>query len=166
MMADFSYEAELNEIRAMAQRTGQTAQFQPAQPASLAWLAAQGIPASVQQFYAAAEPVQTIESEGVSLISVAGMMDANQQVVPGTVTSPFGYIVIAKTVSGDAYCVNIHCVDAAGQPPIYLFNHERLMGEATVQDVRGNGRLITTTFRQFLQRFAAGTLPYDYSHQA
>ncbi|MCA9955589.1 MAG: SMI1/KNR4 family protein [Anaerolineales bacterium] len=156
----------MNEIIALAQRTNQAVQFGPAPVEALNWLAAQGIPDSVRQFYALAEPGRIVESEGVYLIPVAKMMDVNQHVVPGAFSSPFGYIVIAETVSGDAYCVNIHCADVAGQPPIYLLNHERLGRDATVQDVRRNGRLVTNTFRQFLQRFAAGTLPYDYSHQA
>jgi hypothetical protein len=161
-MDDFLYQAELNELEAMIQRHDQKAGFQPASEAELDWLAEQGIPDSVRQFYEFAEPSRVIESEGVYLIPIAKIADVNQHVMPGAVTSQFGYIVIAETVSGDAFCVNTHCLDADGQPPIYFINHDRLGSDATIKDLRNNSRLVTPTFRQFLRRFAAGTLPYDY----
>jgi hypothetical protein len=96
------------------------------------------------------------------MIPLVKIIDANRNVMPGAITTQFGFTVIAQTIGGDAYAVNTHCVDAEGEPSIYLINHARLGNDATVHDVRRNGRLITPTFRQFLQRFAAGTLPYDY----
>jgi hypothetical protein len=161
-MADFLYQTELDNLEALVQRQEKKARFQPARQAELDWLTEQGIPDSVRQFYEVAEPTRTVESEGVYLIPIAKMMDVNNNVVPGAVTSQFGYIVIAETVSGDAFCVNIHSLDADGQPPIYFANHERLVTGATIDDLRKNTRQVTPTFRQFLQRFAAGKLPYDY----
>lgn len=162
-MDHFVYQTELNEIKAMLQRDGQKAVFQPARQEDLEWLAGQGIPESVRQFYEGAEPSWTVESEGVFLISIAKMIDVNKNVVPGVITSKFGYIVIAETISGDVFCVNTHCLDAMGQPLIYMISHDRLGSDATVNELRENSRFITATFRRFLQRFAASTLPYDFN---
>lgn len=162
MMNDFLYLNELNEIAAMVQRQGQKARFQPAKQEELDWLAERGIPESVRQFYAVAEPTQVVESEDVYLIPIAKMIDVNKNVMPGAVISQFGYIVIAETVSGDVFCIDTNGLEAKGQPPIYFINHDRLGSDASLEDIRINGRQITPTFREFLQRFAASKLPYDY----
>jgi hypothetical protein len=161
-MADFIFQTELDAIRTWIENQGQpTVRFGQAKPEALAWLAAQGVPQSVRQFYETAEPDKAIDSEGVYLIPIAKMIDENTNVVPGVVASKYGYIVIAQTISGDAYCVNTHCQDEDGQPPICLVSHDRLGSEATLNELRSNNRVVTQSFHQFLQRFAAGTLPYD-----
>jgi hypothetical protein len=153
---------EIAALKSWLRERGEANVLRPASHEDLEQLAQLGVPAVVREFFALAEPGKLIESEGVFLVPIAQLVDANQNVVPGVAASRYGYVVIAKTVSGDAYCVDTNQPDGEGQPPIYIVNHERVSEAATQAEVQQQSRLVSKTFREFLGRFVAETLPYDY----
>lgn len=163
MSQNISFESQLQALRAMLRERGESEnQFRPARQEALAWLAASGFPQSVRDFYAQAEPVTDIESEGVYLLPLARIMDANTNVIPGAISSQHGYFVIANTVSGDAYCLQVDPAHTAEQSPIYLANHEQLGAAVSLDVLQANMLLAADSFPAFLDQFAAGALPYDF----
>ena len=161
MSAAFDYQPELKQLR---QRFSPEA-FHPAEPASLEQLDQMGIPSHIKAFYAAAEPREILESEGVFLLPVWKIVDAMTYTAPGIAARKYGSVVIATTVSGDAYGLATDEADRSGEMPVYLINHERVTETASRQLMAQNRHHITRSFRDFLKRFIDGTLPYDY-HQA
>ena len=158
---DPDYAPEVEAIRAACAELGEPAAFRPAAAADLAWLSSQGYPPGVLAFFAVAEPAAEIEIEGVLLVPIRLLRDANSVAMPGLVTAPLGYPVVAKTVSGDVYCVATAEVDAAGQASIYLLPHDQLGAEVDLPGIQAAARCLAPTWRRFLQRFAAADLPYD-----
>jgi hypothetical protein len=164
--ADGPYQAEIEALEARLLNQGDSVALRPANAEGLAWLSGMGVPESVQSFYAAAEPAELIEIEGVYLEPIADLMDANANAFPGPVASGFGYVAVAETVNGDLYAVNIHELDDEGQPRVYIVDHNHVGEGASLQQLREHARPVAESFAGFLARLAAGHLPYDYSGSA
>ena len=156
------YQQEIEALLARLARKGSRLQARPAAEADIQWLRAKGVPESVVAFFTVAEPVRWVDIGGVEIGPVSGLKAANSQAVPGIAASRYGYVVIAQTISGDAYCIDVNHVDRDGQPPIYIVNHEKVGESASRQDVEAGSRLVAASFREFLTRFIAGDLPYDF----
>lgn len=156
------FAVEIETIRSGYLPEQQASLFRPASEADLRQLEQLNVPAVVRDFYAVAEPARLIEADGVFLLPISLMLDANQHTVPGVAASRYGYVVIAKTVSGDAYCLDSNALNADGQPAIYLINHERVNETATLAEITQQSRLVAHTFQEFLEKFAAKMLPYDF----
>lgn len=160
------YHQEIEALRARLAREGREFQTRSASDEDIQWLKAQRVPESVIAFFAAAEPVLWIDIAGVEIGPISGLKAANTQAVPGIAASRHGYVVIAQTVSGDAYCIATHQVSSDGQSPVYIVNHERVWENASRQEVEAESRLTAPSFREFLNRFIAGDLPYDFYDQS
>jgi hypothetical protein len=156
------YQAEIEALTAWAAGQGSEVQLRPASQTDLEWLLSVGVPESVWQFFTRAEPASSLEAEGVYLLPIAQLRESNTAVEPGQTASKYGCIVIAETVSGDVYCMDVQQLDSEGQPPVYLVNHNQVHPDMTLQEFQANSRLVTATFRDFLGQFTAGTLPYDF----
>jgi hypothetical protein len=152
------YTARIAEIAASCRDfSGNTPQFKPASADDAAWLEAAGLPATVVTFFAAHDPVKGVESDGVYLEPVRKLRLDNTQAVPGVVVNQYGWVVIANTVSGDAYCVDTR---SEGDIPVYIVSHAR--GEdASFDDIKAHSRIVAQSFDDFLEKFAQKALPYD-----
>ena len=161
-MESHPFQQEIQALRNRLSSEGRNAQLRQASSESLAWLRSMRIPESVVAFYAVAEPSRWVDIEGLEIGPVAGLKSDNTQAVPGIAASRYGYVVIAKTISGDAYCLDVNQADSTGQTPVYLVNHEKVGETATRSDVEAWSRLVTPSFQEFLTRFIEGDLPYDF----
>lgn len=157
-----SYQSEINAIAARLGREGKNNMLQPAAVDSLNWLQQMNVPAPVRQFYAAAEPSAPVEIDGVYLLPIAQIMQANTEAVPGIAASQHQLIVIAQTISGDAYALDTNAFDTAGQTPVYLINHERVGEEASLSQIQEQSRLAAASFQEFLSQFSQGQLTDDF----
>jgi len=137
---------------------GKTPHFKKASSEDIAWLKDSGIPASILEFFTMYEPVNTIESDGVHLVPIHQLKAENTQAVPGVVVNQYGWVVIATTISGDAYCVDTR--SKGKDMSIYIVSHERGM-DATFEDIKQHSRIVAQSFDEFLQKFAQNILPYD-----
>ncbi|MCB0196898.1 MAG: hypothetical protein KDJ65_33420 [Anaerolineae bacterium] len=156
------YQPEIEALLAQLAHQGQKLHLRAAADDDIQWLRSNGVPKNVVAFFAVAEPVQWIDIAGVEIGPISGLKGANRQAVPGIAASRYGYIVIAQTISGDVYCIDTHQVDEDGQSPIYIVNHERVGEDASRQEVKAGSRLVATSFHEFLIRFIAEDLPYDF----
>ncbi|WP_156885957.1 SMI1/KNR4 family protein [Rheinheimera baltica] len=68
------------------------------------------------------EPSETAEVNGVRLYPVDELVGENTNYVPGANLSPKGYVVIATTEYGDAYCVDLND-EMHGHHPLVLMSH-------------------------------------------
>lgn len=138
-------------------------QLRPAAPDDLAWLAASGYPADVQSFFTAAEPSADLESDGVFLVSIARLRDTATNTVPSVNVMPLGFLPIAKTTSGDVYCLDTQGQTDEGEVPIRIVPHDRFSTPVEGATVRAASPQLAASFEEFLLRFAEGELPYDHS---
>lgn len=151
-MSDEGYPTAL---RRMSQQ--QAVALGPAASADLAWLAQNGAPPEVTAFYTHSGPLGELESEGVFLLPLERVRDTASNVAPGAYASRYGYLVIAKTVSGDAYALA-----PGGAAGVVMLNHERIHPESSAADMAANSRPAAPSFGVFLEAFVAGRLPYDF----
>ena len=163
-MEDHPYQQVVETLNAWLLSESQDIQLRPASDASIQWLRAMRVPESVVTFFAVAEPSRWIDIEGVEIGPIAGLKDANTQAVPGIATSQHGYVVIAKCISGDVYCLESNQEAQIEQIPIYIVNHEKIGETASKEEVEAAVRLVVTGFHEFLSKFIARDLPYDFSH--
>jgi hypothetical protein len=160
---NYLYNREIEALQFWLQAQGKDhMMLRPASQEALEQLSQLGVPESVRTFFALAEPSEDIGSEGVYLAPINRLVESNQNAVPGIAASRYGYIVIGDTVSGDAYCLDTNHLDSEGQPSVYLVNHETVGETATLNEVLAGSKLVAMTFKEFLTRFIAGTLPYDF----
>ena len=158
-----AFAAEVNQLARLAHAEGQSLTLQPAGSEALAWLTAQNVPASLHDFYAVNDPQSDVEADGVYLRPLANLRDVNSNTPLGQLLNRHGLLIVATTVSGDLYYIDARSLDAGGEAPIYLLNHERVGLNATFVDIEGQSLLVAVSFRQFLALFLQAGLQYDIS---
>lgn len=163
-MVDHLYQHIVDKLIAQLANEGEEIQLQPASDDSVQWLRSKGIPEPIVSFFVVAEPSQWIYIKGVEIGPVDGLKEVNTNAIPGIVVNRFGYVVIAKCISGDVYCVKTHRVSSDGQLPMYIVKHDRIWDAASEQEVEAWVRQVVGTFDEFLSRFVEGNLPYDFDH--
>ena len=153
-----SYQKEIEAILDVLKKLGKSIGFRSASKADLAYLRKAGYPDSVCDFYRKSEPITDVEINGVRLFSISELQRYNRDAIPCYIIAPMGYRVIADTVFGDAYCIDLNSIDSDGQPGVVLAGHDEIFEGATEDEIRAAIVEITDTFREFLRRFASKDL--------
>lgn len=118
------------------------------------------LPQTVISFFSIFEPSETAEIDGVRLSPVDGVIGENTDYVPGANLSPKGYVVIATTEYGDAYCVDLN-VELDGHHPIILMSHEVDWQDLSDEEIKSSRTVVASSFEQFLEFFASGKLDIE-----
>jgi hypothetical protein len=158
----FLYEEELSAIKNTFSASGIEIEFRPASTSDIAYLREVGVPESVCHFYEQAEPSEGIESNDARLWPISELRVENEDAVPGYLIFPMGYRVIGTTIYGDIYCIDLNSVDSNGQPAVFLASHEEIYEGAKIEDMKSGIVKIAETFKEFLLKFAEGSLPTDF----
>lgn len=162
-MQESEYDEAIDALNRFIQQQDEKITLRPAAEKDLRYLQQNNYPASVCAFYAQAEPSFDLESEGVYLVPIQRLVVANSEAVPGLITKPLGLPVIAQTISGDTYCLNLH-QQKNGECPVYLVAHDQFGLGTDLATILSASHRITNTFRAFIMRFCEEELPYDISH--
>ena len=160
--AKFRYGDELDAIRQTFIEAGEEAKFRAASDADLEYLGSLGIPESVINFFAWAEPVDGIEIKGARLWPISELRVENEDAVPGYVIAPLHYPVIGSTLFGDVYCLDLPGVAADGEPAVMIASHDEIYEDSAPEEIPTKMSRIADSFSDFLRKFAAGELPSDY----
>lgn len=163
-MAIFDFSKEIDALNAFIDEHDEPVTLKPAADQDLEWLSEQQYPEDIQAFFAAAEPDDELESEGVFLVPVRQLRTLSAQAVPGIYVTPLGFLLVANTVGGDVYCVDTGQLDEAGDAPIRIIPHDSFSSAPDALSVRAVSPVLAASFSQFLLRFVAEDLPYDHSH--
>jgi hypothetical protein len=86
------------------------------------------------------------------------MLEENRTLAPGAYTAPYGYVVFASTGGGDAYCFDLHHLNADGEPRIVLISHETDLENATVEEVARLAKPVASSLYEFLEFFIRGEI--------
>lgn len=155
--------AEIDALMAWAADQERVGLLGQATQAELDWLQNAGMPDDVQRFFALAEPQSSLESAGVSLVPVSLLRENVSAVEPVKTAYQYGCVVIAKTISGDFYCLDVLQEREDGTSPIYLVNHDKMTGTLNQEEFWLNSNLVAYSFTEFLEKFMAGSLPYVHA---
>jgi hypothetical protein len=158
----FDYANEIERLGSCRPSSGSGPALREAGEQDLAQFRQLGVPEAVIDFYVLAEPARIFEYKGIWLLPISEILKSNANAVPGVASSRYGLVVVASTVSGDAYCIDINTTDEQGLPPVYIICHEKVHEDASEVEVWAGSSLFCKTFLEFLRRFVAGKLPYDY----
>ncbi|MCP5006020.1 MAG: hypothetical protein GY941_19090 [Planctomycetes bacterium] len=158
----FLYQNELNAIKLAKKNFGSSIRFRQAHKDDIAYLKSIGMPESVLNFYAEAEPTDCIEINYARLWPISELRIENQDAVPGYIVSPLGFLVIGTTIEGDIYCIDTNSVDSDGQPPIVMVSHDEVYEGADEKEIKAGIVKVSKTFCDFLKDFSKGTLPTDF----
>lgn len=160
--AVFTYQRELAAIQEVLAESGSSADFRPASSEDLGYLESLGIPASVREFYAMAEPSEEIEVAGARLWPISWLRVENEQAIPGYVIAPRGYPVIGSTEWGDVYCLGLAGTTTEREPAVLLASHDEIDETTAGADIAKGMVRVADSFSEFLRKFAAGELPTDF----
>jgi len=136
--------------------------FRPASGAGVAALRSLGAPEDVLAFYQHSEPARFAEIGKVRLWPISDILVENRDAVPGCYAQPCGYVVIASTTSGDAFCSDTQAASGA-IAPVVLIAHD-LEPENDVmkrEDLAELAKPIAASFEDFLKAFASETVDIE-----
>jgi len=134
----------------------------PASPIDIEYLKTAGYPDEVLIFFEKGEPRVQIDAAGVRFGPISDMREENEDAFPGIVAARVGYLNIATTLYGDAYCVDVNSTGVAGQRPVFLVGHEEVDEDAGPEEVRKGAKRVCESFQEFLDRFSARSLPNGF----
>src|SRR5262245_62089722 len=80
--------------------------FSPAARKDLESLAQLKVPQNIIDFYKWLEPKDCVEIDEVRLWPIQDIVRENKDYVPGSDLLTYGFVVIANTIYGDAYCLD------------------------------------------------------------
>jgi hypothetical protein len=131
--------------------------LRPASQADLEAVRALQLPPDVLAFYERSEPARLIELDRVRIFPIRKILDENHDYVPGADLYPHGYVVLATTLYGDTYCLDLN------EPgfPVIIMTHEIIFEGMAAQEIKKYRRQVAGDFRQFLEHFVAGTLEIE-----
>jgi len=157
----FLYEEQLKVIQKKLKAHNEEVGFRRADDADLFYLRSYPIPESVLNFYENAEPDDVVEIEDARLWPVSCLRLENEKMEPGNIVSPHGFFVIATTIFGDCYCIDLNKVKKKQEPTVVLACHDRQNDHATFSSVLENMKLVAKSFPEFLTLFSKGKLIAD-----
>lgn len=161
-MAEFLYQKEIEQIQSHLKANRESIDFQPATVPELNYLKGIVIPDSVLEFYRYANPSTYVEIGGVRVLPVVDLREENENAVPGYIISPFGFIVFASTVYGDAYCLDIIKTNELGETPVVIASHDEIEEGMVETQIRIKVKRISNSFKEFLRKFLLEELPKNY----
>ncbi len=146
--------------------------FRPASVVDIASLRALGVPDDVLAFYRDSEPVRLIEIGKVRLWPVSHILVENRDAVPGCYAQPSGYVVIATTIYGDAFCSDTRAASGTIAPVVLIAHDlEPESDEIRREDLAKLAKPIAASFEGFLEAFVSETLdieplypPFDFGN--
>jgi hypothetical protein len=141
-------------IESISEQSGVT--FRPASPFELSKLEALGLPESVIDFYSSYEPAECVEGQ-VRFWPIEYILEENEALVPGSYSSPHGYVVFATTYCGDAYCFDVSR-GIASEPKIVLISHEIVDTDATATQLARLAKPVAPNLYKFLELFVRGEI--------
>lgn len=150
-----------NQIQAIQKRLNvKNRLFKKATENDIDYLMSLGVPSDILTFYKIAEPVECIEIENARLWPISELQIENEDAIPGYVIAPLGYIVIATTLTGDTFCLNLN--NTKDKPEIVIASHDEIYEGAKEEEIKAGIITISDSFLDFLNRFAEGNLPSDF----
>jgi len=97
----------------------------------------------------------------VRLWPIKELVVENTRMVPGADLHPRGFLVVATTDCGDAYCVDLKAPSA--NSPVVLYSHDEDWEHADESRLLAFRRVVASSFSDFLADFASGRLDRDLS---
>jgi hypothetical protein len=133
--------------------------FRPAVPVVLDQLRSLGAPEDVLTFYRHSEPARFAEIGKVRLWPISNILVENRDAVPGCYAQPCGYVVIASTTSGDAFCSDIRTASGAIAPVVLIAHDlEPENDEMKREELAKLAKPMAASFEDFLKAFASETV--------
>lgn len=129
--------------------------FAPATSGDLDALARLGMPSMIVAFYRKLEPRDCVEVDDVRLWPIQDVVRENTDYVPGSDLVRHGFIVIASTTSGDAYCLDC---SVPGDIPVVLMPHDISFGKLSLEGVKKYRKKAANSFEEFLVKFCTRAL--------
>lgn len=157
----FLYEAQLKFIKKKLSAHNEQVAFRPAGEADLFYLKSCHIPESVLNFYEYAEPDDVVEVEDARMWPISCLKLENEKMEPGNLVYPLGYFVIATTIFGDCYCMDLNKQTKKEEPPVVIVYHDRQNDHASLKTILENMKTVAKSFHEFLTLFSKGKLIAD-----
>jgi len=121
-----------------------------------------GAPGDVLAFYRNSEPTRFAEIGKVRLWPIADILVENRDAVPGCYAQPCGYLVIASTTSGDAFCSDIQAASGVIAPVVLIAHDlEPENDEMKREDLAKLAKPIAPSFEDFLKAFVSEALDIE-----
>lgn len=136
----------------------------PARSQDIAYLRAKGYPPSIIGHFQLSEPAELMDISGVRMYPIEVIRAENEDTTPGYIAMPLGYLNIASTMMGDAYCLDLNCKNDSGEHPVVLVSHDLVDEETTKKDMPDVTIQVAESFDEFLSLFNRGQLPADFWH--
>lgn len=128
----------------------------------IAYLVSAGYPESVIRRYRSGELEKFAEINGVRMHPAGCLQEENEDATPGYVIAPLGYLNVASTVTGDAFCVDLNVRNESGEPRVVLASHDEIYEDSPPDEIPTKMVKVTDSFDEFIARFNAETLPSGY----
>lgn len=133
--------------------------FRPVNSADIAALRSLGAPEDVLAFYRHSEPVTFAEIGEVRLWPISDILIENRDAVPGCYAQPCGYVVVASTTCGDAFCSDVQAASGAIAPVVLIAHDLEPENEKMKrEDLAKLAKPIAASFEDFLKKFVSETV--------
>ena len=136
--------------------------FHPAKTSDLDKLKNLAVPDDIMNFYQHSEPQDCIEFGDARLWDIKSIIDENENYTPGYIISIIKFVVIASTLTGDSFCLDLNSKFINGDVPVIIASHDEIDESLSDSEIRSKMKLVSKSFKDFLSKFAKAELPKDY----
>lgn len=126
----------------------------------LAYLKNINVPEQIIEFYRQLGIVDSIEVNGVELLSVDKIKIENIEAVPGLIIFLLGYCVIASTLYGDVYCIKRN--DNLNDSNVFIASHDEIYEGLDNNQIQSSMISVCNSFTNFLEMFLNEDLAVNY----